>query len=247
MSMDGRCLSGDPALAVFWGKWCGAVTEPHTVPPAQGSHSPTGSIPQPGFMPPRPGASKTALIPTTVSHKTQNSPPEIPHRLLFKQHLSPRLARQRHQNSHPPLPRSPFWRGLTTHANQKIKKYPKGRSPPPAPAGNNNSRGVFGERGRREGGARCCMAACGNQAFPPPPAPGERPRSCLQKRRLSLHLANPPSLCSHPSGALGKRRRSPLPHLPSAKPREEGGEGETCAPLIDFGERGRQPRHRQIN
>lgn len=130
MSMDGRCLSGDPALAGFWGKWCGAVTEPHTVPPAQGSHSPTGSIPQPGFMPPRPGASKTALIPTTVSHKTQNSPPEIPHRLLFKQHLSPRLARQRHQNSHPPLPHSPFWRGLTTHANKKIQKYPKGRSPP---------------------------------------------------------------------------------------------------------------------
>lgn len=61
MSMDGRCLSGDPALAGFWGKWCGAVTEPHTVPPAQGSHSPTGSIPHPGFAPPRPGASKTAL------------------------------------------------------------------------------------------------------------------------------------------------------------------------------------------
>lgn len=60
-----------------------------------------------------------APIPTTVSHKTQNSPPEIPHRLLFKQQLSPRLARQRHQNSHPPLPRSPFWRGLMTHANKK--------------------------------------------------------------------------------------------------------------------------------
>lgn len=221
MSMDGRCLSGDAALAVFWGKWCGAVTEPHTVPPAQGSHSPTGSIPQPGFMPPRPGASKTALIPTTVSHKTQNSPPEIPHRLLFKQHLSPRLARQRHQNSHPPLPCSPFWRGLMTHANQKIRKYPKGRSPPlhrQATTIHGGSLGS-GDGGREEHGAAWLHVAIK-----------------LSHRRLPLGRV-PAPVCR--SGVSPSTSLIPLPCAPTPREPWESGAGPRC-PISPLQNRGRR-------
>jgi len=123
---------------------------------------------------------------------------------------------------------------------------------PPVPARSDNS---WGSSGSGDGGREECGAAWLRMAIKLShrhPSLGSIPAPVVGKqRRLSLHLVNPLSLGSHsdPLGALGKKRpalAAPSPLCLAAKRGGEAGEGATCLSLIDFGEKGRQPLHRQI-
>lgn len=146
------------------------------------------------------------------SRKTQNSPPQIPPRLLRNAHLCPRLASERRSHSHPPLPSFAMQTTNAPRARWAIPaRHRQGRTIP----------GVFREPGWKEGGRSATQRGCVWQSsFPTAAHPPGAARLLLwgRQQRLSLHLVNPLSLCfpSRPPGSPGNAVPSPAAPLSPA-------------------------------